>query len=106
MAVGYSDAGDGGRERAIMSIAGVIETEQKDAEFQAKLDAPHTMLARSISARLLNAGLLHDYAQDDGVGNVEVIIDEEIVRWVYSMDSKDFLAKHWEEHHDKGTPTD
>ena len=68
---------DGGRERAVASIAEVIHREQLLAEWNAKVAAEHSPEAKRIAQRLLESGRLHDYAGEDGVADVEAIIDEE-----------------------------
>ena len=68
---------DGGRERTVASIAEVIHREQSLAEWDAKVAAEHSPEAKRVAQRLLESGRLHDYAGEDGVADVEAIIDEE-----------------------------
>jgi len=70
-------ADDGGRERTVASIAEVIHREQSLEEWDAKVAAEHSPQAKRVAQRLLASGRLHDYAEDDGVADIEAIIDEE-----------------------------
>lgn len=69
-------ADDGGEDRTINAIADVIRCEHGIEEWHRKVKSPHSAVARRAANELLECGRLHDYARDDGVGDVAAIIDD------------------------------